>query len=139
MYYNNPYAQQSYTPSYSQPVYSQPVYSQPVSNVQSVKVDFNGAIVNSFEDVKTYPVPIGGLVLLLNKNDSKFYLKSLSDNGVPILETYNFSVCDSNIDNASKNKEAGMGSGNADLLSKVNILSGRISDCETKLKELLSK
>lgn len=94
-------ASMPYMPQYTQyPMYQQPQVSpmqqvQPVQQVQQApqlnnRVDFTGVIVNDFEEVKTYPVPLGGLTLLLNKKDRKFYLKSLNDSGLPIIETYTF-------------------------------------------------
>lgn len=63
---------------------------QPVSQATSGRIDFSGAVVNNFDDVKEYPVPVGGLIFLINKKDKKFYIKSMNDNGVPVIETYTF-------------------------------------------------
>jgi hypothetical protein len=84
-----------------------------------VRADFNGILVNDFEEVKQYPVPIGGLTLLLNKRDKKFYLKQLNDNGVPIIETYNFEV-------ATSSKET-------DKTVDINELSKRVDILEKKI------
>lgn len=92
-------AQQMMTQQQVQPVQQ---VVQPVQQVQPVQTvannaSFNGIIVNSFEEVKDYPTPIGGLTLLLNKKERKFYIKSLNDNGVPVIETYNFDTASNNI------------------------------------------
>jgi hypothetical protein len=81
--------QQQYVPQYT-PQYSQ--YLQSVQQPQQLnnRVDFSGVIVNSFDEVRDYPVPLGGLTLLLNNKDKKFYLKKLNETGVPMIETYSF-------------------------------------------------
>lgn len=68
-----------------QPV-QQAVVQQPVVSAAT----FSGIVVNDFEDVKNYPCTIGGITLLLNKKDKKFYIKSLNEQGIPMIETYNF-------------------------------------------------
>lgn len=154
-YFNNPYAQQAYQGQYGQMMqspmmnnganqfngYNQaPMYQQPnIGYNQNIpKVDFQGVIVNSFDDVKTYPVPLGGTVLLLNKNASKFYLKSLGENGNPVVETYDFNVSntssedsklinnDINISNDMINK----------LIDKIDKMNNRLSNCENSIKSI---
>jgi hypothetical protein len=68
------------------------------------KVDFTGALVNGFNEVKDYAVSIGGMALLLNKADKTFYLKSLDNNGIPIIETYKFDSCTSDNNKGSDSK-----------------------------------
>lgn len=76
-YFNNPYTQQAYQGQMIQPSmaagtnqfgYNQQMYpSQPMQQMygqqtQTVpqRIDFQGVVVSSFDDVKTYPVPLGG-------------------------------------------------------------------------------
>ena len=162
-YFNNQYSQQAYQgqmnqlmqPSmmpgqagqfngYSQmPMYQQPQMAYPPQQIQGYsqqapKVDFQGVVVSSFDDVKTYPVPLGGTVLLLNRSAGKFYLKSLGENGVPIIETYDFSVSQ-----ASSEDSKGVGneqSVNPELINKladrIDKLTSRLSNCENSIKSI---
>jgi hypothetical protein len=114
---------QPYMQSYNQPYMNQPYMNQGINAMnniqpiqynntqQSVRVDFNGVVVNDFEDVRQYPTPLGGVTLLLNKKDKRFYIKQLDNNGTPIIETYSFesitndnNVIQDNIDINSLNK-----------------------------------
>lgn len=152
-YFNNPYAQQAYTTQYMQPSMSPGVMTQygygqqmqaqqmqgqmiqPVQNMNtfSQKIDFNGVLVNSFEDVKSYPVPIGGTILLLNKSNNKFYLKSLDDKGDPVIETYSFEVSGGekiNNTETENNKQQQI-----DYNATITKLTNRIDKLETRLND----
>lgn len=58
--------------------------------MQAPKQDFIGSFVNNFDDVKSYPVPLGGTVMLMEKGSSKFYMKTIDNNGNPMINTYIF-------------------------------------------------
>lgn len=117
--------QQMQQPMVQQQMMQQPVVQQPVVQQQTPNTTgFSGVIVNSFEDVKEYPVPLGGLTLLLNKKDKKFYIKSLNENGIPVIETYTFeSLGDNTINEQEQQSNA-----NIDNLIK------RVDTIEKKLK-----
>jgi hypothetical protein len=74
------------------------------SNPNTQRIDFTGALVNNFNEVKDYAVSIGGMALLLNKSDKTFYLKSLNENGIPIIETYKFDNCTEDNSKEASNK-----------------------------------
>jgi len=148
-YFNNPYSQQAFQgqmiqPSmiatgYNQYSYGQPLYAgmqsqQPINYGQmQPKVDFQGVIVNSFDDVRTYPVPLGGTVMLLNKSASKFYLKSLGDNGVPVIETYDFSVSNASNNDTEQNKTDSIADSFSKLEDKINNLANRMTTYEKNI------
>lgn len=103
-------------------------------NSQS-RVDFQGAIVNSFEDVKVYPVPIGGAVLLLNKTAGKFYLKSLGDNGVPVIESYDFCASAFNSEPEQDKSKESVNDSFSKLEEKIDMLANRMSTYENNLNK----
>lgn len=114
-YFNTPYAQQAYQSTFAQPqpfnpynpygnIYQQP--QQPI-NYQAPappRVDFQGAIVNSYDEVRAYPTPQDGTIMLLNKNGQKLYLKTIRD-GIPMIETYDFFPSTTNVEEQSQPKE----------------------------------
>lgn len=62
---------------------------QPMQPMQG-RVDFGGAFITSYEEVKSWGVPQGGLVLLMDKNSNKFYIKALDNNGTPVISAFVF-------------------------------------------------
>lgn len=160
-YFNSPYSQQAYQGQFGQMPQAQminsqagqfnsygqmPIYQQPNMGYvpqqvggyspQVPKVDFQGVIVNSFDDVKTYPVPLGGTVLLLNKTASKFYLKSLGENGTPIIETYDFSVSQLANEEKAVNEPALSNEVINKLAEKIDGIASRLSNCENTIKSI---
>jgi hypothetical protein len=141
-YFNSPYSQQAYNYQPYQPYQPvqayQPVQQQ-VQNVQQPvqKVDFQGIVINSFDEVKSYPVPLGGTVLLLNKGTNKFYLKSLDNNGNPIIETYDFS---SSSNELKDNQQVDKSDVFDDKLTKLEqhfiAINKRVSELEDKVKSI---
>ena len=69
---------------------SMPMYGQQSGQMQVQRQDFIGAFVNNFEDVKGFPVPLGGTVMLMEKGSNKFYMKTIDNNGNPMINTYVF-------------------------------------------------
>lgn len=160
-YFNSPYSQQAYQGQFAQmpqgqminsqagqfngysqmPMYQQPQMTYPPQQIQGYsqqvpKVDFQGVIVSSFDDVKTYPVPLGGTVLLLNKTASKFYLKSLGENGTPVIETYDFSVSQLANEEKAVNEPALSNEVINKLAEKIDGIASRLSNCENTIKSI---
>lgn len=160
-YFNSPYSQQAYQGQFAQmpqgqminsqagqfnsygqmPMYQQPNMGYVPQQVggyspQVPKVDFQGVIVSSFDDVKTYPVPLGGTVLLLNKTASKFYLKSLGENGTPVIETYDFSVSQLANEEKAVNEPALSNEVINKLAEKIDGIASRLSNCENTIKSI---
>ena len=46
--------------------------------------------VNGFEGAKAALIPIDTPVLLMDSTDSKFYIKQINQQGVPVMQTYRF-------------------------------------------------
>lgn len=65
---------------------------QVLNNQNNNSSEFTGTftMVDNFEQVKGWPVPIGGMVILMEKNNKKFYIKSLDTSGNPLISTFRF-------------------------------------------------
>ena len=118
------------------------MFNQPVMQNQQMpttKQDLIGAFINSFEDVKSFPVPLGGTVMLMEKGTSKFYMKTIDNNGNPMINTYIFQDLSVPIDGKKDTVVNEEGSKNELVEFKENIgkiledLSKKINDIETKL------
>lgn len=90
------------------------------------RVDFTGAFINSYEEVKSYPVPIGSAVLLMDKVNNKFYIKVMDNSGVPLLSTYEFNEY---ADSSNKVKEDNNNSV-VDIEGRVKALEERVDTYE---------
>lgn len=85
MYYSNPYFQNvGYTNQGMQPFPTvQPLQSQPQQN--------NGIMwVQGIEGAKAYQLPPNSNVILMDSDDSKFYIKSTDNVGMATLKTFKF-------------------------------------------------
>lgn len=102
---------------------------QPVQMPQMRAPDFTGSFVESYEEVKSYPIPINGVLLLMNKNSNRFYIKTLNDIGVPVVKTFEFNELLSN-----GNEEAQDNKGNS--TSNVETTSNDKSNIEERVSLL---
>lgn len=129
--YNQPMQQ-----GYGQPMqqgYGQPMqqgYNQPMQQTQQ-KVDFQGAFVSNFEEVKGYPVPLGSAVLLMDKDNNKFYLKALGNDGNPVVSTFLFQDATETQNNQTVNTTTSNEVNSNSLM--VDQLKGRVDTLENKL------
>lgn len=106
-----------------------PATQQPVQMPQMRAPDFTGSFVESYEEVKSYPIPINGVLLLMNKNSNRFYIKTLNDVGVPVVKTFEFNELLSN-----GNEEAQDNKGNS--TSNVETTSNNNSNIEERVSLL---
>lgn len=60
---------------------------------------FIGVFVDSFEQAKDYPVPIGQPVVFMNSNNNMIYTKRMLDNGDIVYNKYRFEVLDGQLEN----------------------------------------
>lgn len=110
----------------------QPQMPAPQQSVQIPQMrapDFTGSFVESYEEVKSYPIPINGVLLLMNKNSNRFYIKTLNDVGVPVVKTFEFNELLSN-----GNEEAQDNKGNS--TSNVETTSNNNSNIEERVSLL---
>ena len=131
---------------FGQQMFGQQIPMQPVQQVQQgqynsilPKQDFTGAFINDFNEVKEYPVPLGGTVLLMEKGANKFYMKALDNSGNPVISTFKFDGITENTSNSltdSNNKNVNM----EDQLMKIyDSITKKFSELENKIRDLESK
>lgn len=134
-FYNNPYgysypqAQFTQSTPYQQQMLQGNQMSLPQ---QSTSNSFTGAIIKSYDDVKNYYVPLGGSVLLLDPDSSRFYIKKLDDTGVPVVSAYNYSI-DIKNDTLENKNEVMQDSEREELKKSYNSLDERVKILESKL------
>lgn len=90
MYYNNPYMLnqvQQYTQPYIQSGYT-PQYNQAYN--QGVQSNNNIIWVQGEVGARSYQLPPSSSVLLLDNDDSKFYIKTTDASGMATLKEYKF-------------------------------------------------
>ena len=90
MYYNNPYMLnqgQQYTQPYIQAGYT-PQYNQAYN--QGVQSNNNIIWVQGEVGARSYQLPPSSSVLLLDNDDSKFYIKTTDASGMATLKEYKF-------------------------------------------------
>ena len=82
-------------------------YNQQMQQSQqnNPNIEFVGAFVDNFEQVKNYPIPLGGIVLLMDKNNSKLYTKQLSPQGDPIYNVFKIENVDGNSINTQQSQD----------------------------------
>lgn len=118
-----------------------------IPQMQTPKQDFIGSFVNNFDDVKSYPVPLGGTVMLMEKCSSKFYMKTIDNNGNPMINTYIFQ--DLSVTTDSKKDETNNVVDNTDkneietfkqnVVNAMKEVDNRLKDLETKMGNLNQK
>lgn len=106
------------------------MYIQPVQQVQSGLVWVNGE-----EGAKEYPVAKGNTVLLLDSQDSNFYLKTIDLTGIVSIRKFKFEeivveVKSEEVKEKEVNKEF------EDLKSEFKSLKDEISDFKKSMEDL---
>lgn len=66
----------------------------------NTSVDFQGSFVEGFDQVRSYPCPMSGVSILIDRKNNKLYLKSLDSTGQQVVEGYNL------VDQNSQNQES---------------------------------
>lgn len=49
---------------------------------------FSGSIVNSYDEVRNFPIPATGSVMLLDTINKRFYIKGMGTDGIPQIQAY---------------------------------------------------
>lgn len=108
--------------------------------MQAPRQDFIGAFVNNFDDVKSYPVPLGGTVMLMEKGSSKFYMKTIDNNGNPMINTYIFQDLSMSTDGKKENTIKTENESNSSEMEtfKQNVTNA-MREVDNRLKDLESK
>lgn len=115
-----------------------PMYGQQGGQMQVQRQDFIGAFVNNFEDVKGFPVPLGGTVMLMEKGSNKFYMKTIDNNGNPMINTYVFQDLSINTDgNKTEQVKSEQNTSDVDVLRKD--VTNAMREVDNRLRDLESK
>lgn len=65
-------------------------YEQQAANMRPQPMSNNVVWVNGLEGARAYSLPYNAAVILLDTNDSRFYLKSTDPTGMPMIRTFKF-------------------------------------------------
>ncbi len=106
-------------------------------NNQSFQSQTNITFVNDIEGAKAFKLRPNSSVLLMDSNNSKFYVKSTDNLGIANISSYSF-VEDKNlhIENVAANQQSNTGEQNTKLYEEMKT---KISELESKVDELQSK
>lgn len=132
-----PYQQQFMQPMQS--MYSQTTQMSYNQMNQIPKPDFIGAFVNNFDEVKSYPIPIGSTIMLMEKNSNKFYMKMIDNNGNQLINTFTFedsSVNSPEITDIKDNSENRINELKCEVTETFNLMHSRISKLEEQINSL---
>lgn len=88
------------------------VPNQQQQNNYNNNVQFIGSFVNSFEEAKQFPVPLGGTVLLMDSNNCRIYTKQINNQGDPIYNVFRFESVDGIIGNQQQPQQDTQGENN---------------------------
>lgn len=106
------------------------MFMQPVQQVQSGLVWVNGE-----EGAKEYPVAKGNTVLLLDSQDSYFYMKSVDLTGIVSIRKFKFEEIVVEV-KSEEVKEKEMNKEIEDLKSEFKSLKDEISDFKKSMEDL---
>lgn len=110
---------------------------QNYQNSQSFSQNTNITFVNGMEGAKAFQLSPNSNVLLMDSDNSKFYVKSTDNLGVPKISSYSFSE-DTNLPSNSLIPEniGELGLVTTEEFSKV---SEKVSEIESKIYDFMSK
>ena len=106
-------------------------------NNQSFQSQTNITFVNGIEGAKAFQLRPNSSVLLMDSDNSKFYVKSTDNLGIANISSYSF-VEDKNlpIENVAANQPSNTGEQNTKIYEEMKI---KIDELESKVDELQSK
>lgn len=67
----------------------------------NTRIQFQGSFVTSFEEVKSFPCPLNGQIILIDTINRRMYIKGLDSIGNPMIETYSIN----NVDSGNKDNQ----------------------------------
>lgn len=114
----------------------QPQMQAPQQTVQMPQMrapDFTGSFVESYEEVKSYPIPINGVLLLMNKNSNRFYIKTLNDVGVPVVKTFELNELLSNGNEEAQDSVETTSNDNSNIEERVSLLERTVASYKAML------
>lgn len=111
-------------------------------NNQSFQSQTNITFVNGIEGAKAFQLRPNSSVLLMDSDNSKFYVKSTDNLGIANISSYSF-VEDKNlpIENVAANQPSNTGEQNTKLYeemkSKIDELESKVDELQSKLNDVL--
>ena len=106
-------------------------------NNQSFQSQTNITFVNGIEGAKAFQLRPSSSVLLMDSDNSKFYVKSTDNLGIANISSYSFvEVKNLPIENVAANQPSNTGEQNTKLYEEMKI---KIDELESKVDELQSK
>lgn len=111
-------------------------------NNQSFQSQTNITFVNGIEGAKAFQLRPNSNVLLMDSDNSKFYVKSTDNLGIANISSYSF-VEDKNlpIENVAANQPNNIGEQNTKLYgemrNKIDELDSKVNELQNKLSEVL--
>ena len=109
--------------------YQQPMQTQPINDM---------IFVLNENEASAYPVAPNNSVVLLDKNNTTFYIKMANAQGVPSMQIYDFKERVQTHENAPKTHECTCGDKYA-TKEQLNALEGKINDILAMYEELKDK
>lgn len=111
-------------------------------NNQSFQSQTNITFVNGIEGAKAFQLRPNSSVLLMDSDNSKFYVKSTDNLGIANISSYSF-VEDKNlpIENVAANQPSNTGKQNTKLYeemkTKIDELDSKVNELQSKLNDVL--
>jgi hypothetical protein len=109
------------------PQYQQPMQTQPTNDMLFVLNE---------NEASAYPVAPNNSVVLWDKNNKTFYIKTANAQGIPSMQIYDFKERAQTQENAPKTHECTCGNKFA-TKEQINDLKGKIDELTAKYEELL--
>ena len=120
---------------FAQP-YQQPIQTNPVPMpMQTQQTNDTMLFVLNENEASAYPVAPNNSVVLWDKNNKTFYIKTANAQGIPSMQIYDFKERVQTQENAPKTHECTCGDKYA-TKEQINDLKGKIDDLTAKYEEL---
>ena len=123
--------QNQFAPSYQQPMQTNPA---PMP-IQTQQTNDTMLFVLNENEASAYPVAPNNSVVLWDKNNKTFYIKTANAQGIPSMQIYDFKERVQTQENATKTHECACGDKYA-TKEQINDLKGKIDDLTAKYEEL---
>ena len=119
---------------FAQP-YQQPIQTNPASMPMQTQPTNDMLFVLNENEASAYPVAPNNSVVLWDKNNKTFYIKTANAQGIPSMQIYDFKERVQTHENAPKTHECTCGDKYA-TKEQINDLRGKIDDLTAKYEEL---
>lgn len=120
---------------FAQP-YQQPIQTNPTPMpMQAQQTNDTMLFVLNENEASAYPVAPNNSVVLWDKNNKTFYIKTANSQGIPSMQIYDFKERVQTQENAPKTHECTCGDKYA-TKEQINDLKGKIDDLTAKYEEL---